>query len=184
MQKLIWVLKIWGFFEKGLGFLILWKFSSKFWLGCVPFDICVFVLALCGILIMYWGIFTYVHTFFIYVVLYCMLSVWQNVLVTFLCWIGLKWVPLLGFTLDWTCVTCFGQWMCVLHTLTKLCVNAMPCIHYAHTGHPLGTPYASPTALTCISSCTHMHSTDTHAQSCSSCIMLIFTCFNAYSKLF
>ena len=176
MQKLIWVLKIWGFFEKGLGFLILWKFSSKFLLGCVPFDICVFVLALCGILIMYWGIFTYVHTFFIYVVLYCMLSVWQNVLVTFLCWIGLKWVPLLGFTLDWTCVTCFGQWMCVLHTLTKLCVNAMPCIHYAH--------WPSSRHTLCITYCTHMHQLmHTHAQHRHTCTIMFFMHY-AYIYMF
>ena len=126
----------------------------------------VFLLALCGKLNMYWGKFHHIHAFFIGVVYCCMLGVWQNFLVTFLCWIGLKWIPLLGFTLDWPCLTCFGQWMCVLHTLPKLCLNAMPCTHYAHTMHPLGTPHAPPAAFTCISTCiaqTHMHSHVLHA---------------------
>ena len=112
------------------------------------------MLAPCGKLNMYWGKFHLVHAFFIGVVYCCMLGVWQNVLMTFLCWIGLKWVPLLEFTPDWPCLTCFGQWMCVEHTLPKLCLNAMPCTHYAHTMHPLGTPHAPPAALTCISTCT------------------------------
>ena len=75
--------------------------------------------------------------------------VWQNAQVAFLCWIGLKWVPLLGFTLNWKYLTCFGQWVCVLHTLPNLCLNAMPCTIYAHTRHPLGTHHASPHARTC-----------------------------------
>ena len=147
-----------GIFENWVRVLIFVKIISKFWLGWVPFAVFVFVLAPCGKLNMFWGKFHHVHAFFISVEHCCMLGVWQNVLVTFLCWIGLKWVPLLGITLDWTSSTCFGQWMCVLHTLPKLCLNAMPCTHYAHTWHPLGTPHAPPAALTCISTCT----TQTH----------------------
>ena len=118
-----------GIFKKRVGVPIFWKKISKFWLGWVLFTVFVSVLALWGILIMYWGIFHHGHAFFIGVVFCFMLGVWQNVLVTFLCWIGLKWVPLLGFTLVCPCLTCFGQWMCVPHTLYKLCLNAMPCTH-------------------------------------------------------
>ena len=66
-----------------------WKFgwiscSSEFkkknlWLGCVPFSVCASVLAPCGNLIMYWGIFSYVHAFFITIVHCCMSCVWQIV---------------------------------------------------------------------------------------------------------
>ena len=119
-----------GIFEKGVGVLIFVNYVfSKFWLGWVPFDVFVSMLAPWGILIIYCGKFHHVHAFFISVVYCCMLGVWQNVLETFLCWIGLKWVPLLGFTPVFPCLTCFGQWMCVLHTLPKLCLNAMPCTH-------------------------------------------------------
>ena len=45
---------------------------------------------------------------------------------------GLKWVPNFGFTLDWTCWTCFDHWVCVLHTLTHMCLT-MPCTLDAHT---------------------------------------------------
>ena len=93
-----------GIFEKlGWGSYFC-EIFSKFWLGWVPFAVLVSVLALYGILVLYWGFFTYVHALFIGIVLCCMLSVWQNVLlVTFLCWIWLKRVPLLGFPFDWTC---------------------------------------------------------------------------------
>ena len=83
-------------------------FFLKFWLGWDPFDVCVFVLAPWGILSMYWGYFHHVHALFIVGFHCCMLAVWQNVLVTFLCWIGLNWVPMLGFSLDWSCLSCFG----------------------------------------------------------------------------
>ena len=131
------------------------KILSNLWLGWVPFDLCVSVLALCGILTMYWGIFTYVHALFIGVVHCCMLCVWQNAYVTFLWCFGLKWVPLLGFIFEWTCLTYFVQCMCVFTHFSILCLT-MPW--HAPPRHPLGTPHASPAALTCISSCTHMHS--------------------------
>ena len=35
--------------------------------------------------------------------------------------IGLKWVPVLGVTLDWTCLPCFSQRVCVLHIVPILC---------------------------------------------------------------
>ena len=54
-----------------------------------------------------------------------------------------------------------------------------------HAMHTLGTHYASPTALTCISSCTHMHNICRHMLShLNSCIVFMFTCFNCYSMLF
>ena len=43
----------WGFFEKGVRNFVFGQIFSKFWLGCVPFVLCVSVLAPCGILIMY-----------------------------------------------------------------------------------------------------------------------------------
>ena len=63
-SNLVRVLKFWGFFEKGLGFLFLWKKLSKFWLGWVSFTVFVSVLAPWGILLMYWGIFHHVHALF------------------------------------------------------------------------------------------------------------------------
>ena len=151
---------------------------SKFWLVWVPFAVFVSVLAPWGILNMYWGKFHHVHAFFIGVVHCCMLSVWQNVLVTFLCWIGLKWVPLLGFTLDWPCLTCFDQWECVLKNLPKLSLNAMLCTHKASSRHTPCTSY-------CAHLHQHMHSTCTHMHSLLfSCIVFMFTCFNTYSMLF
>ena len=121
--------KNWGFFENGLEFVVFVNFFQNLWLGWVPFDVCVFVLAPCGSLSMYWGKFHYVHVVYIICVLCCMLGVWQNVLVTILCWIGLKWVPMLGFCLDWSCLSCFGQYLWCLHTRSNLCLNAMPCTH-------------------------------------------------------
>ena len=45
-----------GTFEKlGWGSYFCEFFFKKFWLGWVPFDVCVFVLAPWGILSMYWG---------------------------------------------------------------------------------------------------------------------------------
>ena len=119
------------------------------------------VLASCGILNMYWGILTYVHALFIGVVHCCMLCVWQNVHVTFLWCFGLKWVPLCGFTFDWTCFTYFDQWVCFTHF--PIFFLTMPW--HAPPRHPLGTPHASPTAHTCITHAQHMHNTCTHMHS-------------------
>ena len=85
MQKFKLRFKNWGFSKIRLGFLVFVKFFRNLWLGWVPFAVIVLVLAPCGNLSMYWGIFHYVHAFFIICVLCCMLGVWQNVLVTFLC---------------------------------------------------------------------------------------------------
>ena len=68
-----------GIFENWVGSLFLLKFFLNLWLGCVPFVVCASMLAPCGNLIMYWGIFPYVHAFFITVVHYCMSCVWQIV---------------------------------------------------------------------------------------------------------
>ena len=172
MQKFKLRFKNWGFFENGLGFWVFVKIFQNLWLGWVPFDICVSVLAPWGILSLYWGRFLHVHALFIVKIHCCMLGVWQNVLVTFLCWIGLNWVPMLGFYLDWSCLSCFGQCLCVLHTMSILCLNAMPCI----TRH-----------ISCISCCIpmlhmlHTHASahaqhrHTHAQWFTLCILLLFT---------
>ena len=150
-------------FRKWVGVHVFVNFFSKLWLGWIPFDLCVSVLAPCGILNIYWGIFTYVHAFFIGVVHCCMLSVWQNVC-DILCCIGLKWVLVLGFTLAWTCLTCFGQRVCVLHTVPILCLT-MPC--NASSRH---TP--------CITCCTHMHSHLFHAWwYCLHVLTVIACCF-------
>ena len=87
-----------------------------------------------------------------------------------LCCIGLKWVPMLGVTLDWTCLTCFGQRVYVLHTVPILC-------------------HAPPKHTLCITCCTHMHQLmHTHAQHMHnhlfSCILLMFTLFSTLNMLF
>ena len=68
-----------GIFENWVEFLLPVNIFQNLWLDCVLFAICAFVLAPCGNLIMYWGIFPYVHAFFITVVHCCMLYVWQIV---------------------------------------------------------------------------------------------------------
>ena len=82
MQKFKLGFKNWGFSKIGLGFLVFVKFFWNLWLGWIPFVVIVLLLAPCGSL---WGIFHNVLAFFIICVLCCMLGVWQNVLVTFLC---------------------------------------------------------------------------------------------------
>ena len=71
----------------------------------------------------------------------------------FWCCFGLQWVPNFGDYHDWTCVSSCDHWLCVLHTLTQMCL-VMPytCITYAH----------------------HMHTWSTHLNNCQlSCISLI-----------
>ena len=68
-----------GIFKNWVGFLFPVNIFQNLWLGCVPFAICASVLDPCGNLIMHWGIFPYVHAFFITVVHYCMSCVWQIV---------------------------------------------------------------------------------------------------------
>ena len=67
--------------------------------------------------------------------------------------VGLQWVPNLGDYHDWTCLSCSDHWLCVLHTLTQMCL-AMPC--------------------TCITYAYHMYTWSTHLHNCQlSCISLI-----------
>ena len=75
--------KFGDFFEKGLGsyfcqkiFKIFCENFFKIFSKFSKFVVFVSVLAPCGILILYWGIFTHVHALFIGVVLCCMPSVW------------------------------------------------------------------------------------------------------------
>ena len=84
----------------------------------------------------------------------CIPSVWQNTQVAFLSWFGLKWFPLFRFTLDWTCLTCFDPWVCVLHTLPN-CASPFLAMHH------LGTHHAH-----------HMHTRCTHT--CTIAIVLHF----------
>ena len=109
------------------------KIFPKSWLGWVPFAICVSMLAPCGSLRMYWGMFHHVHAFFIVVINCCMLGVWQNVQVTFFGCIELKWVPLLEFTL----IELVSHALDVFNSL----YSQMPCL--AHTVHTLGISRAS-----------------------------------------
>ena len=74
------VLKFGDFWKLGwISFSSEFFFFLNLWLGCVPFAICASMLAPCGNLIMYWGLFPYVHAFFITVVHCCMSCVWQIV---------------------------------------------------------------------------------------------------------
>ena len=141
------------------------QISLKFSLAWVLFALFVSVLAPCGILNMYWGKFHHVHALFISVVHCCMPSVCQNVQVTFLNCLDSNEFQCLGLPLiDHARHVLIIR--CVFYTLCPfLCLNAMPCTHYAHIRHLLGTPHAPHAALTCISSCTYMHNTDTHMHS-------------------
>ena len=150
--------------KQGLGSWFLGKLFKKFWLGWVPFGLFVFVLAPYGILNVYCGIFPCVHALSIHVVQCCMPSVCQNVQVTFLWCFWFNWVSMLGFTIDWTCLTCFDHWVCFLHTLPNLCLT-MSC--HASPRHTLGIHQALP-----------------HAQLLFSYFLLMFTCFSTLSMLF
>ena len=132
-----------GIFENWVGLLFFVKIFSISWLGVVPFVVCVSVLALCGNLNLYWGMFHRVHAFFIVIINCCMLGVWQNVQVTFFGCIGLKWVPLLEFTL----IEIVSH---ALDVFNSLC-SQMPCL--VHIVHTLGISRHT----SCTSSCTHKH---------------------------
>ena len=119
------------------------KIFPKYYLGLVPFDVCVSVLAPCGNLNLYWDMFHHVHAFFMVFINYCMLGVWQNVQVTFFGCIGIKWVPLLEFTL-------IELVSYVLDVFNSLC-SQIPCL--AHIVHTLGISRH----ISCISICTHIH---------------------------
>ena len=64
-------------------------FFFNFWLGYVTFVVWASVLAHCGSLSLYSSIFHCVLALFIVRMPCCMLGVWQNVWVTFMCWLGL-----------------------------------------------------------------------------------------------
>ena len=92
------------------------------------------MLAPCGRLNLYWGIFHHVHAFLIVFIFWCMLDVWQNVQVTFFGCIGLKWVPLLEFIF-------FELVSHALDGFNSFCAS-MPCL--AHTVHTLGVSSPPP----------------------------------------
>ena len=51
---------------------------------------------------------------------------------------GLQWTPNFGDYHDWTCLSCFDNWLCILHTLTQMClIIPCTCITYAHLKHTL-----------------------------------------------
>ena len=68
-RKLGWISFSSDYFSKSL-------IVQNLWLSYVPFAVCASVLAPCGNLIMCWGIFPYVHAFFITIVHCCMSCVW------------------------------------------------------------------------------------------------------------
>ena len=115
--------------------------------------------------------FHYVHAFSIIVVHCCMLGAWQNVQVTFFGCVGIKWVPLLEFTL----IDLVSH---VLDVFNSLCAT-MPCL--AHTVHTLGISRHISCISTCISTCTHMH---TLLYSLHSCIVSLFTWLIIFNLLF
>ena len=45
---------------------------------------------------------------------------------TFRCCFGFQWIPNFGDYHDYTCLLFFDIWLCVLHTLTQMCL-VMPC---------------------------------------------------------
>ena len=117
----------------GWGFFIFLQISFKILIGlCFIWYVCSCVGPLRQFKLVLRHFF-HVHALFIVGSYCCILNVWQNVLVIFLCWIGLNWVPMIGFTLDWSFLPCFGQCVCILHTLSILCLNAMSWTHQAHT---------------------------------------------------
>ena len=126
----------WGFFfsKMGWNFYDYAIFLQNLWLGWVPFDVFASVLAPCGILSMYWGIFHHVHALFIVEMHCCTLGVCQNVLVTFLCWIGIKWVPIPVFVFWLNMLDMFWSLDVCFYTLCSFCAS-MPC----HAMHTLGT---------------------------------------------
>ena len=97
-----------GIFENWVGFLFFVKFFSILWLGWVPFGVCAFVLAPCGNLNLYWGIFHHVHAFFycFYTLLHgrCSTKCPSNIL--WLYWTQMSFFTWVFFV--WTCFTCFG----------------------------------------------------------------------------
>ena len=130
-----------GNFENWVRFLNFVKFFSILWLGWVSFGVCASVLAPCGSLNLYWGMFHHVHAFFIVFINCCMLGVRQNVQVTFFGCIELKWVSLLEFSL-------FKLVSHALGVFNLLC-SQMPCL--AHTVHTLGISRHT----SCTSRCIH-----------------------------
>ena len=85
--------------------------------------------------------------------------------------------------LNWTQVSHFG-WVYFWLTMFNMFWSLNVCsTHFAqvvpqcHVMHTLGTHYASPVTLTCISSCT------THSHTCTVMHYAFVSCFNTYSML-
>ena len=82
----------WGFSKKGLGTMIFGKLFSKFWLGCVPFDFIESVLfrhiSMCSCI---------AHMCSVVLHAICLSKCSSGIFEL----VGLKWVPIRGFTLDW-----------------------------------------------------------------------------------
>ena len=130
-----------GIFKNLVGFLNFVKIFSILWLGWVPFGVCASVLAPCGSLNLFKGMFHHVHAFFIVFINCCMLGVWENVQVTFFGCTKLKWVSLLEFSL----IELVSH---ALDVFNSLC-SQIPCL--AHTVHTLGISRH----ISCTSKCTH-----------------------------
>ena len=121
----------WVILKKGWETLNFVKFFSISWLGSIPFDLFVFV----------WPIVAIEHLFRQDSLMFMHCShvsftgahqVFDKMPNCF----GLQWVPNFGDYHDWTCLSCFDHWVCVLHTLTQMClVIPCTCIAYAHHMH-------------------------------------------------
>ena len=125
MQKIFRFYLNWGIFEKGLGTLVFVKFFSICWLGSVPFDLCVFVLANFSNFNMYLGKFhscsCIAHMLVLYVHTKCLIKCLNGILVLF--WTlmsskfwGLLWLNL--FIMHCTCITYAHH----MHTLAQLSI--------------------------------------------------------------
>ena len=126
------------------------NFLHNLWLSWVPFVVGASVLAPSGILSLYWGIFQFVHAFFITIVHCRMSSAWQKCHndIFVLNWIQVNsnfWVYtcLTLFHLFWSLTMCFTHFAYVVHTRHTLGTSHASCC----------TPHASHAIHTCISSC-------------------------------
>ena len=131
-----------GVFENWVRILNLVENFSILWLGWVPFGVCASVLAPCGNLSMYSGIFPYVHAFSINILHCCMSCVWQIVLNS------TEFQSLVLVLFDHMNHVLIN--LCVFYTLCFLCAS-MPC--HAHIRYSLGISRHT----SCTSRCTHKH---------------------------
>ena len=133
MQKIFRFYLNWGIFEKGLGTLVFAKFFSISWLGSIPFDLCVFVLANFSNFNMYLGKFhscsCIAHMLVLYVHTKCLIKCLNDILVLF--WTpmsskfwGLLWLNL--FIMHCTCITYahhMHTWCTHLHNCQLFCIS-------------------------------------------------------------